>query len=225
MTKICLVSDTHEMMNLVKVPDCDILIHCGDATGLGHVDKLLEFNKIAKNLKKAGTCKEVVFIPGNHDISLDVTHPAMAKNRTVGRRIHEKARAALKDMHLLIDAGIELMGVKIWGSPWTPRFYGWAFMYDDDGLAYSHWKRIPEGLDVLITHGPPKGILDLTDDNRPAGSALLHDITFLKKPKIHAFGHIHSGYGETKIQGIHFINAAACTEQYIPSNPPIVVEL
>src|SRR5262249_28918150 len=98
-------------------------------------------------------------------------------------------------------------GLKIYGSPWTPLFCDWAFMLPDADLA-SKWDKIPSGLDVLITHGPPFGILDWTNRKEHAGSATLINRVHEVKPRLHVFGHIHEAAGRTESNGTTFLNAS-----------------
>jgi Icc-related predicted phosphoesterase len=107
----------------------------------------------------------------------------------------------------LEDAGCEIGGLRFYGSPWTPLFWDWAFMLPDAELV-EKWKAIPSGLDVLITHGPPHGVLDLTNRNDRAGSlALLHRVREAK-PRLHVFGHIHEAAGRADSDGTAFVNAS-----------------
>ena len=87
------------------------------------------------------------------------------------------AREILSNALYLEDSGIEIDGVRFWGSPWTPNFMDWAFMLDRDELLYQKWKAIPEHTDVLITHGPPKGIGDLV---------AMHGCLYLQNKPLHS---------------------------------------
>ena len=114
--------------------------------------------------------------------------------------------------------------IKIWGSPFTPEFLNWAFMGTPEKRK-ALWAEIPEHLDILITHGPPFGILDRTIDGENAGCPHLLKAVQSKKPKIHLFGHIHEGYGTLEIDGTLFVNASLCNERYDLINAPVVLEL
>jgi Icc-related predicted phosphoesterase len=127
----------------------------------------------------------------------------------------------------LQDRAIELNGVKFYGSPWQPEFCNWAFnLSRDTGELGDKWAMIPEDTDVLITHGPPMGILDKCDHGKRVGcEELFNEVTHRVKPKIHVFGHIHEEYGTHKTDDTLFVNASTCTVMYEPTNPPIVVDL
>jgi hypothetical protein len=113
--------------------------------------------------------------------------------------------------------------IKIWGSPWQPEFYNWAFNLPKNGEELkSKWDMIPEGVDILITHGPAWGILDDVEGNRNVhlGCELLAEKIKQIKPKIHICGHIHSGHGHYFDGHTHYFNASALNEQYLYSHKP-----
>jgi Icc-related predicted phosphoesterase len=125
----------------------------------------------------------------------------------------------------LQDEGCEIDGIKIWGSPQTPEFFNWAFncwrsvneFMDDPKYDYigKYWAMIPKDTDILLTHGPPHGIMDMCPQS--VGCEKLKEYIFGKiKPKYHIFGHIHEGRGEEIHEGIQFINASSLDGRYNP---------
>ncbi len=96
---------------------------------------------------------------------------------------------------------------------------------DADGNLVRWWANIPDDIDVLITHGPPYGIRDLTDRRERAGSMTLRRAVERRAPAIHCFGHIHEGYGEEWSGGTHYTNASLCNSAYEQVNPPFEIEL
>ena len=120
----------------------------------------------------------------------------------------------------------EYPGIKIYGSPWQPEFCNWAFNLPRTGLELQEkWENIPKDTDILITHGPPWGHLDVVrgrTDN--LGCELLRQRVDEIKPKIHVFGHIHSGYGYKFENETHFINASVLNESYIYKQSPVSIE-
>jgi Icc-related predicted phosphoesterase len=187
--RIVCVSDTHGRHRYTEVPDGDILVHGGDVTLHGTLDDVEFFNDWLGTLPH----KHKVVIAGNHDFCFQ-NDPA-------------EARARLTNATYLEDAGCEIAGLKFYGSPWTPLFFDWAFMLSDSDLA-AKWARIPAGLDVLITHGPPHGLLDWTNRDEHAGSSTLLDRVREVKPRLHVFGHIHEAAGRTEVEGTTFLNAS-----------------
>ena len=63
----------------------------------------------------------------------------------------------------LEDSSCEVLGYKIWGSPWTPWFCDWGFNARRGEESKSHWDKIPNDTDIILTHGPPLGFGDKTD--------------------------------------------------------------
>jgi Icc-related predicted phosphoesterase len=109
----------------------------------------------------------------------------------------EKGRAMLKKVCTYLEHEfVEVEGIKIFGSPYTPEFYDWAFMYKpQEGI---HIWNIPhKEIDILVTHGPPLGILDQVQRGN-TGCLDLLNLIHKVKPKYHLFGHIHEAYGEFK---------------------------
>lgn len=193
-------------MNFPELPDGDILIVAGDATHLGEIDEIVEFNAwLGKQ-----TFKTKLFIPGNHDFLFESNE--------------RLARELLPNATVLIDEYIEVEGLKIYGTPYVNRFYDWAFMKGEAQLAYDHWSKIPEGLDILITHGPPFSILDRNGRMDFCGSTTLYEAVKRLAPKIHVFGHIHESYGREVIEGTTFLNVSHSGYFMNEGNLPVVFE-
>jgi Icc-related predicted phosphoesterase len=126
-------------------------------------------------------------------------------------------------IHVLDDCGIEIAGLKFYGSPWTPRFGDWAWMAEDEELAAT-FASIPVGLDVLITHGPPYGILDEVSRGENVGSCSLLEEVKRKKPRFHVFGHIHEARGYRHCEHTDFLNVASLDENYEELGEPMIIE-
>lgn len=211
---ICL-SDTHNCNEQIDVPDGDILIHPGDATITGTIEEIKRFNEWFSLLPH----KVKIFVAGNHDWLFE--------------RDNQKARGLLDpSIVYLQDSSTEIDGLKIYGSPWQPRFFDWAFNLNRGYEMAEKWKLIPNDIDILITHGPPYGILDLVprkgwDENTGCEELRkrVEAIASLGRLQLHIFGHIHCGYGMHEEFGVRFINASTCDEQYAPTQPPIVVDI
>lgn len=224
---LVIISDTHGRHKKVQVPEGDVLIHCGDSCGHGEFWQFREFLKWFGDQPH----KHKILIAGNHDRCLisdmDLCHEELKK---------------YPEITYLEDTGIEIEGVKFWGSPWTPKFLNWFFMVQRGEQARKKWDKIPEDTDVLITHGPPYGILDAVNPHpdNPGFNAgceeLLSAVYMRIRPMLHIFGHIHGSYGKVWLpptrdpdggmhDGIMFVNAATCNEAYEPVNPPMVLKL
>lgn len=132
----------------------------------------------------------------------------------------QQARAFLTNAIYLENAGVTIDNVTFWGSPYTPEFLNWAFMYPRGSSARRYWDLIPDSLDVLITHGPPFGILDQTVPGEAhLGCEELLNAVERKKPGVHLFGHIHGGAGTFENEATRFANAAYLNERYKPLDP------
>ena len=111
------------------------------------------------------------------------------------------------------------------GPPITPWFHDWAFNRTRGRNIRKHWEHIPSDVDVLITHGPPLGILDETMHGECVGCEDLLEKINTVKPKYHIFGHIHEGYGSISKNGTHFINASILDAGYVIRNKPVVLDV
>jgi len=129
-------------------------------------------------------------------------------------------------VNYLFDSGVMIDNVKFWGSPWQPRFNNWAFNLDRGEPLREKWALIPKDLDVLVTHGPPLGILDLNGEGRPVGDADLADRVLAVRPLVHAFGHIHERGGRVISRvGTIFANAPILDGMYAVTNECIVINV
>lgn len=212
MAKFVLISDTHMRHNDLTIPDCDFLIHSGDATGRGEEFELVKFLKWMSEQP----ARHKIFIPGNHDFDIEY-------------RLEYWGRyCADLDIYLLHNEGLELDGFSFYGTADQPIFFDWAFNKSSTQREAS-FSNIPEGLDFLITHSPPYGILDMVQypdgtDKMPAGCMHLWKHVRRTTPKFHIFGHIHEGYGYKDFCGTKFYNASICNSSYYPENDPWVFD-
>lgn len=208
MRLVCL-SDTHGLHDQVRLPPGDLLLHAGDVSGRGRLD---EIGRFLSWFGRVGDFRHRVMIAGNHDVAFERT-PHLAEGLIPD------------NVTYLSDSGVELDGVRFWGSPVTPEFMGWAFNRTDEELA-QHWTRVPAGVDVLVTHGPPRGILDrVLPDGQAVGCPHLGRMIERRRPRVHVFGHIHEGYGREERGGVQYLNAAVCDTHYQVSQPPQVVDV
>ena len=197
---IC-ISDTHNkhdrltttLNKLYKSPD-DILIHAGDLTNTGSRKELESVNKWFGTLPY----KHKIVIAGNNDGSgMD---PSKTKQPIDGHKIFTNAT-------YLENEAVTIHGLKIFGSPYTPKHYG-GFQLDNDTESTHVFSQIPPDTNILVTHGPPYQILDQTSKGTHVGDTQLREIVLKIKPKLMIFGHIHNAYGRHVENGTYFINAA-----------------
>jgi len=214
--KIVAISDTHCRLRNIKVPKGDLLLHAGDLTFRGNIEEisqeLKELGRIAKDFKYG-----CVLICGNHD--------------WLGERNPELMQQMCKDEGLIYldHSSVQIEGLNIFGSAYTPEFCNWAYNVPRGKPLQEKWAQIPDNTDILITHGPPHGILDTVIGRHPVEHLgckdLSNRIKELKQLKLHVFGHIHSGYGSVKIDETTYVNASTSTEEYKPTQKPIIVGL
>jgi Icc-related predicted phosphoesterase len=216
MTRIVCLSDTHNSNEQITVPDGDILVHSGDATNSGTESEVKAFLQWFASLPHG----RKVFVAGNHDWLYE-------RNNDYARRLTSNY-----GITYLQDSAAEVKGLKFYGSPWQPRFFDWAFNLNRGPEMAEKWSRIPDDVEVLITHGPPNGILDVVErphfkENTGCEELVkrVEALSSLGNLKLHIFGHIHCGYGTDERFGVKFVNASNCDEEYGPTQAPIVVDV
>jgi Icc-related predicted phosphoesterase len=188
--RLVLLSDTHQRHREVDVPDGDILIHAGDFTMFSEsMEAVADFNDWLGELPH----RFKVIVPGNHEFFLE-SDPS--------------ERSLLSNASVLINEGIEIEGLRIWGTPVTPM-YGGAFGLSRAKDRKRLYSQIPPNIDVLISHGPPYGILDSEPiPGLHAGCSELLDAVMHVHPKFHVFGHVHGAYGVFQTEHTTFVNAS-----------------
>ena len=208
--KLVIISDTHNKHGEMEIPEGDVLIHAGDSTNWGDMKHLTNFMEWFNGLD----FDHKIMISGNHDTMFQNQQSDKLK-KIIGN-----------DAIYLEDDSVTIDGVNFYGSPWTPWYGDWAFTVRSIGERERIWKKIPDDTDVLITHGPPFGILDRSGFSMEhVGCAALLSRVKKIKPKVHVFGHIHFDYGEEEQDGIRFVNASMVGEDRLLSNEPIVLDI
>ena len=174
--RLVCVADTH-LYEPEEVPEGDVLIHAGDMLRRGTLDEL----ELFVTWLHAQSHRHRLVVAGNHDWCF--------------AREPEQARQRLGDGVLYLqDAEVTIEGVRIWGSPWQPEFYAWAFNLPRGEALAEKWALVPSGVDVLVTHGPPHGYGDRTWHG-PQGCEALRAALPRIAPALHVFGHIHEDGG------------------------------
>jgi Icc-related predicted phosphoesterase len=235
--KITLISDTHTKHRNIgtskdfrknnqplDLPGGDILIHAGDFMNSGYNPmEAMEFFKWFDEIDNYDT---KVFIAGNHDRWMQ-DEPEEARGILTGYKTIEY----LQDEECVLyfdgpNGDHPEDNIHIYGSPWQPEFFNWAFNLPRNGEEMkARWDAIPANTDILVTHGPPYGYLDI-----PGGQSIRVGCEMLRhrvdeiKPKIHVFGHIHGSYGHYYNGHTHFFNASVLNERYYYANLPFTFE-
>lgn len=208
-TRFLVISDTHgQVFDVREGQQADVVLHCGDLT---EESKINEFRTTIDLLRQLPAPLKLV-IAGNHDLTLD--EPTFKKRLSEAphgiepdlvvknfgdfgepRRLFDEAKDA---GFMFLDEGnhefILPNGamLRLYASPFTPSQGGWAFNYPHEG---KHDFAIGDNVHVVVTHGPPHGIMDYTDSKRRAGCPQLFRAIAEAKPLLHCFGHIHEGWG------------------------------
>lgn len=216
--RIAMISDVHTKWKHLVIPECDILISAGDYSFRGEKHIHVNFHKWLSQQN----AKHIISVCGNHETGIENNFQAA---KDLVQKIDQR-------IHFIEEETIEIEGLKIHGSAISPFFNNWAWNRHRGAEIKKHWDLIPEDVDILVTHTPPHGILDIvyhndgvTPKERVGCEELAKRIKDLKQLKLHVFGHIHSSSGEIDIDGIRYVNAAICDEDYICVNPVRVFDL
>jgi len=228
--KIVAISDIHGQLPgtedifgpLPEIPECDILVISGDICPVHNHNIEFQASWVSEVFSEwvvAQPAQDVVWIAGNHDFVFQ----------------HGKNLIKRWEGIYLEDDGIELQGLKIWGTPWQPWFWNWAFNAPNDGdrgesFLNEKWQLWDEDIDVLLVHGPPHMCLDLVPRGERTGSRTLRNrIEYTNqvgdKPELVVCGHIHCSRGVDKIEETTVVNAAVINEAYEMVHKPIIIEM
>lgn len=199
-----------------KVEPCDVLLIAGDVCPMdshqeNHQRAWLR-NQFSEWLNEL-PAERIIGIAGNHDFALQ-------KYKGLGDEL---------PWEYLEDSSLDLDGLKVYGSPWVPNLPAWAF-YGDAPTLREKVDAIPDDVDILITHGPPDGILDRVLYGINVGSsALASALRYRIKPRLHVFGHIHESHGREKLEGddhnVIFANVSIVDENYTERHKPMEFEI
>lgn len=200
--KIIAISDQHGI--LPEIPDCDLLLIAGDTLPDSNHDLDFQAGWLDTEFRfwlKSLPARQIVFVAGNHDLVFEQAEFLIPKD--------------LPAVYLQ-DSGFEWEGLKIWGTPWQPWFFDWAFNLREPELK-AKWDLIPDDIDILVVHGPPFGYGDgvpRRDGIRHAGSPSLLERIKTITPKLVVFGHIHEGRGEWRMGETILANVTLVNERY-----------
>ena len=200
--RIVVISDTHMLHERLVVPDGDLLIHCGDFSNEPISSEYDEFFGWFAGQPH----QHKVLVAGNHD-ELMQQFPGMMRKRIPQGIVY------------LEDSATKIGGLQIFGSPWTPGVSYVAFTYGHkhDGPHVPQWSMIPAFTDIVVTHGPPQGILDTNYAAKHIGDAgLLARVTAIR-PRAHLFGHVHDSNGRVERDGTIYVNAAIGDDEEDPN--------
>lgn len=221
MTRVVCVSDLHE--NLPEIPECDLLCIAGDITFGLYGDLAAQQGFIVGPFcewAESVPAKHIAVVAGNHDQNIERWGWPVAS----------------ASMVYLEDEGVELGGLKVWGTPWQPYFFSWAFNAPERGgeaFLKHKFDLIPDDTDIVICHGPPYGYGDQFGNPNVAdrsgqpkvGSRAMTQRLREVQPRLMVCGHIHSGRGIYKLGETTVVNAALVDNEYRMVHEPIVIDL
>ena len=200
--RILHLSDTHNLhRQLTNLPDADVIIHSGDCSMEGTGKEIIDFIEWFGALDY----RYKIFIAGNHDYCLE------------GKKVEVIQCYLPENCFYLCHSGITICGIKFWGVPF--------FFSDEESSEYLNMiTQIPTDTDILISHRPPLGILDNTNNITYGCPDLLLKVLAIR-PAYHLFGHIHKAYGIEKSKYTTFANASMVDEDYKLLNSPFVFDM
>ncbi|MBI3408266.1 MAG: metallophosphatase domain-containing protein [Planctomycetes bacterium] len=213
MRKIVAVSDLHGYLP-DNVPPCDLLLLAGDLTPVENHDPVFQASWLQQEFRRwleKQPARKIIGIAGNHDF--------------VFERMPFLVPRDLPWTYLQ-DSGTQWEGIKIWGTPWQPWFFDWAFNGDPERLK-RQWSLIPDDTDLLVVHGPPRGYGDGVPERgglRPAGCPHLLERIRAVRPRLVVFGHIHEGRGQWQLGPTTLANVTLLDAAYRPVHEPWVFD-
>lgn len=203
-----MISDTHSQHGfLTNLPEADMIVHSGDVSKRGTKQQVQDFLAWYSSLPY----RYKIFIAGNHDFLFE-QDPELVKSLIPDNLIY------------LENSGIEIEGIKFYGSPISPWFYNWAFNRHRGEEIRKYWDMIPADTNFLITHGPAHNLLDLVNNhynvtNNVGCSDLKNTLFKLPELRVFQFGHIHEARGYEQLNNIHAFNASCLNEDYALHSP------
>lgn len=216
-----------------KLPGGDLLILAGDYTSK---DTIPEWADFFYWLKQQSYRKKIL-VAGNHDSFLQTAYPTCAteseKLKEVQEFLDDGGELEEEEFEYLCDSGTDFEGIVIWGSPWTKSFkrmnpFCRAFTVETEEELDYRFSLIPDETEILVTHGPPRHMLDINVDGYACGSSSLRKHVDRVKPRLHVFGHIHEqGNNELRYHRTDTwcVNCSYVNGRYQPINEPIRIEL
>lgn len=232
--KIVCLSDTHGLLPELDLDRIDLVLHAGDYTlhNKHDIQGQLDYfeNQFCPWVRRIASQTQFYYINGNHEVFAEKLNINTDYNDVTQKHCIDNSSVFLCDYN-----------IKIYGNPYTPTFYNWAFNLPDmpDGLG-KKFKYIPDSIDILVSHGPPHGVMDyvpgrlVLDRNTgevveiPACNAGSHELAKAitrVKPRLVVCGHLHSNFGVVKKEGVTYVGCSLMDENYQSNRFPIIIDL
>jgi len=199
--KIVALSDLHGHLP-DRIPACDLLVIAGDICP-DYVVQREWLDTAFRSWLSRRRARHVVATWGNHDFA------------------GEAGDVPPLPCTFLVDETIEIDGLRIHGTPWTPVCSRFAFTEDEDVLE-GCFSRIPSNLDLLISHGPPHEWADLSRHGTHDGSIVLRQAVERARPRVTICGHVHRARGSVTVPWGRVENVASLDEARVPRAMPYV---
>ncbi len=212
--KVVALSDLHGNLP-ARVPTCDLLLVAGDITPAANHGLNFQRDWLEREFRpwlERMPARKIVGIAGNHDLIFEQA---------------PKSVPADLPWTYLQDSGFSCDGLNIWGTPWQPWFWDWAFNGDPEKLK-RQWRLIPDNTDILVVHGPPRGYGDGVPSGnglRRCGCPLLLERIQEIMPRPVVFGHIHEGRGDWQMGRTRLANVTIVDADYRAVYEPYVFEI
>jgi predicted phosphohydrolase len=215
------IADTHTLhRQLDPMPDGDVLLVAGDFCGRGREHEVEDFD----SWLAVQPYRIKIVVAGNHDTIFE-SKPRSARRLLAHAKYLQDDETTIRPT-LLGRSYTEGWAIRIYGSPWQPKFYDWAFNLPRGGEELRRrWREIPTGVDVLVTHTPPCEVMDHDSRGGRSGCELLRDELVRIRPRLHVFGHLHGTHGIVERSGTIYVNASIADDRYEVHRKPIVIEL
>ena len=210
--RLVAISDTHLQHRKLDLPEAEILVHAGDFSNRGSVPEAREFLTWFKSLDY----EYKILVPGNHDISCEYSENEL------------RTELIKEGIYFESNGVVFIEDLVIFCYSWTPEIYPgspWGYTISRESESFERLWNLAPKCDLLITHGPPKGILDRTEDDLLVGEDYMHSYVMRETPRVHIFGHVHESYGSLYKLGTNFYNVSICNLKYEPVNKPTVIDL
>ena len=205
--RIVAVADTHLFHDELVIPEGDVFVHAGDLLRAGTLEELERAVAWLRELPH----RHQVLVAGNHDGCFQ-------------RRPDEARRMLPAGVHYLEDSGVEIAGLRFWGSPWQPAYNQWSFNLERGAPLREKWARVPAGVQILVTHSPPAGTGDRSPVAGRHGCVDLAQRVRELRPRLHIFGHIHQDGGWWVKGGVGYLNATTWECERAPSVVDILAD-
>lgn len=213
------LSDTHGELPSLDLTGIDLVLHGGDYSLAGKEDHMKQLAYFEK-----------AFCPWARQISKTVGFYYIDGNHETFREALPNYTNDVIEQYNINDKMVTFKGKNIYGFPWTPYFYGWAFnLFDNKYQLGEKCDLIPENTDILLSHGPVYGMMDLVKESRRiwrhVGSKELAIRVDKIRPKLVVSGHLHDNFGVVDLEGIKYVGVSQADEDYCFDRQPISIEI